>query len=1484
MPRDVTCNTAHFRVFNAGPKAGHVQWRYARLVRHPFVVVVLLLLLLACLTSPVLTSAQGSDGAQCSVLTHNAHLSPSSALSDAFIPTFGNELALRYTFGVGNLVLVLSENGFLHAYHQDSGDLAWSTDVGGDMISVEVDMPPSRDTILRDPLALPFLVRGNSLFTRIPFYTYNPAPSSNLNTVELLGNLPDLLRPHFFMNISTLLRRQTVFFGGTDIFVTTSVEVADLDSSTGHHINQQHRGGRRVGKHSMPSHTHVGQRSNVSSSASSSVHNELFPVLHVVRYNIVLHVVKAEEYSWSITLAQLQLSPRTSLSAMYRRAAATSTATKTAELKEYNGEANPRFFSHLMRKLFDYDAEHSGRSSSNPVHSTQQYSSKDSNLSEDATELPPEVTAAAMIATLERRRKQMSEYVSRVMSMQQFNNSHIGLLNLLESTTTWTATLPSLSRAASSSFGTGSGDGEGREESTSPPSSLASAQAVASYVWVGGADQIFRIPVQRSADLSVTAPEKSGEEGVYVESPPEATDDAQGRLRLTSASFAGAVMPTQGTLGGLQLVPFLHRSDSADMSHAFMALDVEGDEREGAELDRYYHERSWWESQGFTSSSSAGTQNVDNLLMGFSNSGDVVRTGLAWHTAGIISFHVLCLAGSIAFLCAGVPPRNQLQRAWAQADRNRDRLSHNSVSRPQSTQLVPQDLLSGGGGSGGVRSPFSPVVDGFLMDSPAQAVVDAAMRTRSPSPARLDESEEEVDSTKEAGATDEMAGDQNTATSHKWDDRTPEELYRMMHEEGDERFTPLAGVNSTTTSAADGNVLTSSHTTQQSRHSPPDQSPSVMTNNTAHTAAQNTPDRACVRQNSSGGSSDDDSEEIDMGERWWVRAQHRPRLPSIATLDETVSDKTSSVRFSPEHEGTEEEGKLFQLHFKVLEKIGFGGEGSVFCVEHRVTHARYAIKAILIHERDEKRVVQEAVLHSSFDNANVVRFYFCWIEDIAVSIADRLQLCNLNEDALDTMSMGGSDASLPTSSPVDDTLTDYDGDDSTIGDSYHMLFIQMEFFPRGTLADWLRSRKGFYRLEVLRYMQNIADGLAYLHNQDVVHRDLKPTNIFVSNSNVLKIGDFGLAKRRIPTTSSSNSDLTSNVVGQQQERSVVGGSPLYCSPEQTRGDPVNKPADIFSFGVIAVEMFCTFATLHERIRILTDAHQGVLPEEIERDFAEEVQIIKPLLAAEPQQRPSLRKVQRQLMRLIVTLEDSEQDAENVPHSPAETVGPSQLAPPVGESNAQTHHTPTTNGASDSTGVTTVGVPSEDSSPLQHTSTTASSASRKPATAHVLPPRSAAGSPVTHTPLPYAFPSTDQTDAHARPLPEWRGADAATPSPPPFAASTPQSQPPQQNHFARQSSTLSAHSASFAKHRNSYHDRRYASINSSPGAEAAAAATASTSSPETPSRGGASSASPAELIVTDPYGPPTTPVTYVGDADLSSILKRDLQDRTISPPD
>jgi serine/threonine protein kinase/Tol biopolymer transport system component len=118
-----------------------------------------------------------------------------------------------------------------------------------------------------------------------------------------------------------------------------------------------------------------------------------------------------------------------------------------------------------------------------------------------------------------------------------------------------------------------------------------------------------------------------------------------------------------------------------------------------------------------------------------------------------------------------------------------------------------------------------------------------------------------------------------------------------------------------------------------------------------------------------------------------------------------------------------------------------------------------------------------------------------------------------------------------------------------------------------TLAERL-ARGPLPIAEVLRYARQMADALDAAHQKGIVHRDLKPANIKIAPDGTLKILDFGLAR-----ASAEHSDVhTSEAVTVATRQGAVLGTPAYMSPEQARGDAVDKRADIWSFGCVVYEM------------------------------------------------------------------------------------------------------------------------------------------------------------------------------------------------------------------------------------------------------------------------------------------------------------------------
>ncbi len=128
----------------------------------------------------------------------------------------------------------------------------------------------------------------------------------------------------------------------------------------------------------------------------------------------------------------------------------------------------------------------------------------------------------------------------------------------------------------------------------------------------------------------------------------------------------------------------------------------------------------------------------------------------------------------------------------------------------------------------------------------------------------------------------------------------------------------------------------------------------------------------------------------------------------------------------------------------------------------------------------------------------------------------------------------------------------------------------LELVEGPTLAD--RIRQGPIPIdEALPIAKQIAEALEAAHEAGVIHRDLKPANIKVRDDGTVKVLDFGLAKALDPSPDADPSQ-SPTLTAAATQMGVIMGTAAYMSPEQARGKPVDKRADIWAFGVVFLEM------------------------------------------------------------------------------------------------------------------------------------------------------------------------------------------------------------------------------------------------------------------------------------------------------------------------
>jgi serine/threonine protein kinase len=135
----------------------------------------------------------------------------------------------------------------------------------------------------------------------------------------------------------------------------------------------------------------------------------------------------------------------------------------------------------------------------------------------------------------------------------------------------------------------------------------------------------------------------------------------------------------------------------------------------------------------------------------------------------------------------------------------------------------------------------------------------------------------------------------------------------------------------------------------------------------------------------------------------------------------------------------------------------------------------------------------------------------------------------------------------------------------SVEDSDGHTFIAMEYIEGQTL-DELIPEEGVDVETFVRWFVPVARALEHAHSRGVVHRDIKPGNIMITNDGIIKILDFGLANLGVTSTAggeSNHADLT--------QPGQVFGTPAYMSPEQAAGKEVDHRSDIFSLGVVMYE-------------------------------------------------------------------------------------------------------------------------------------------------------------------------------------------------------------------------------------------------------------------------------------------------------------------------
>jgi tetratricopeptide (TPR) repeat protein/predicted Ser/Thr protein kinase len=175
-------------------------------------------------------------------------------------------------------------------------------------------------------------------------------------------------------------------------------------------------------------------------------------------------------------------------------------------------------------------------------------------------------------------------------------------------------------------------------------------------------------------------------------------------------------------------------------------------------------------------------------------------------------------------------------------------------------------------------------------------------------------------------------------------------------------------------------------------------------------------------------------------------------------------------------------------------------------------------------------------------------------EDLTLGRRVALKFCSGGRDAnLLKEARAASSLAHPNIAHIYEYVEDADGDP----------FIAMELVSGESLRRVLGARRVTVE-ETLKVATSVASALAEAHRRGIIHRDIKPANIQITSTGDVKVLDFGIARAASARTAAEATEATMTI-------EAVAGTPLYMSPEQASGEPLDGRSDLFSLGVVLYE-------------------------------------------------------------------------------------------------------------------------------------------------------------------------------------------------------------------------------------------------------------------------------------------------------------------------
>uniref|UniRef100_A0A8D0Q3N0 non-specific serine/threonine protein kinase n=2 Tax=Sus scrofa TaxID=9823 RepID=A0A8D0Q3N0_PIG len=410
---------------------------------------------------------------------------------------------------------------------------------------------------------------------------------------------------------------------------------------------------------------------------------------------------------------------------------------------------------------------------------------------------------------------------------------------------------------------------------------------------------------------------------------------------------------------------------------------------------------------------------------------------------------------------------------------------------------------------------------------------------------------------------------------------------------------------------------------------------------------------------------------------------------------ETVipSNQPPSAAFFSE---TQRQFSRYFIEFEELQLLGKGAFGAVIKVQNKLDGCCYAVKRIPINpaSRHFRRIKGEVTLLSRLHHENIVRYYNAWIErherpvgpatpppDAGPQARDERALPQPLAGTNDTDGLGSVEAAAPPpilSSSVEwstsgersasarfpasgpGSSSDEDDDEEEHEGVFSQSFLPASDSDSDIIFDNDDENSKSQNQDEDCNGENscheseppaTTEAVHYLYIQGMIHRDLKPVNIFLDSDDHVKIGDFGLATDHLAFAADGKQDDTSDhLMKSDPSGHLTGmvGTALYVSPEVqgSTKSAYNQKVDLFSLGIIFFEMsYHPMVTASERIFVLNQLRDPTSPK-FPDDFddgehTKQKSVISWLLNHDPAKRPTATELLKSELLPPPQMEESE---------------------------------------------------------------------------------------------------------------------------------------------------------------------------------------------------------------------------------------------------